>query len=283
MPHPLIGMSLVFAIFAALLVALRWYQLRSEPHPELVRKLMHVGMGLVALSLPWLFAEAWPALALAALSIAVLIALRVNSRWRQALGVALCGVERRSLGEIYFAASVAILFALAKGDVILFCVPTLILTLADAAAALIGLRYGRRRYPTPDGEKSLEGSVAFFVTAFLSAHIPLLLAPGVGRVDSLLIAAPLGLLLTLVEAMAWRGLDNLFIPLGGFVLLNSFLMMDTATLTKHLAVALLLVTTTAAMKLRRSVLLRSFRPTLPRSVPARSRWNGIYAAEGGKR
>jgi len=249
--HPLIGMSLIFAIFIALLVALRWYQRRSERRPEVVRKLMHVGMGLVTLSLPWLFAEAWPVLALAVLSIAVLIALRVIPRWRQTLGCVIGGVHRRSFGEIYFAASAAILFAGAQGDAILFYVPMLILTLADAASALIGLRYGALRFGAPGGEKSAEGSIAFFVVAFLSAHITLLLATGVSRVESLLIAATLALLLTLVEAMAWRGLDNLFIPLGGFVLLNSLLMMDAATLLKHLAVALLLVVTTVAVKWRR--------------------------------
>jgi len=259
MLHPLIGVSLVFAIFAALLAALRWYQRRSEPRPELVRKLMHVGMGLVTLSLPWLFAEAWPVLALAASSIAVLIALRVIPRWRQALGCVICGVHRRSFGEIYFAASAAILFPLAKGDAILFCVPMLILTLADAASALVGLRYGVPRF----GQKSVEGSIAFFIVAFLSAHITLLLATGVGRVESLLIAATLALLLTLIEAMAWRGLDNLFIPLGGFVLLDGFLMMDAAALTKRLAIALLLVITAAAVKWRHAA--------GPRSISLRNR------------
>lgn len=253
MLHPLIGMSLVFAVFGAMLAALRWYQHRREPHPEVARKLMHVGMGLVTLSLPWLFAEAWPALALAALIVVFLIVLRVSHRLRQTLGGVLCGVERRSLGEIYFAASAAILFALAKDDAILFCVPMLILTLADAAGALIGLRYGAWRYPTPDGEKSVEGSTAFFVVTFLSASVPLLLT-GVGPVESLLSAATLGLLLTIVEAMAWRGLDNLFIPLGGFVILNSLLLMDAEALAKHLALALLLVITTAAVKRPRGTL-----------------------------
>ncbi|MGE0128396.1 MAG: diacylglycerol/polyprenol kinase family protein [Blastocatellales bacterium] len=251
MPHPLIGMSLVIAIFGALLATLRWYQRRREPHPEIARKLMHLAMGLVTLGLPWMFAESWPVLTLAALIVALLAALRVSHRLRQSLGRVLCGVERRSLGEIYFAAAAAILFALAKDDAILFCVPMLILTLADAAGALIGLRYGSRRYPTPDGEKSLEGSIAFFITAFLSAQVPLLSLTNVGRVETLLIAATLGLLLTIVEAMAWRGLDNLFIPLVGFVMLNSFLMMDAEALAKHLAIALLLIIATAAMKLRR--------------------------------
>jgi phytol kinase len=240
--HPLIGMSFVLAIFGALFVVLRWYQLRYEPHPEIPRKLMHLGMGLIAMGLPWLFVEAWPVLALAALSIAALIALRIVPNWRQRMGGVVCGVSRRSLGEIYFAISAAALFLLARGDAILFCLPMLILTLADAAGALIGIRYGALRFSTPDGQKSAEGSVAFFVVAFFSAHVPLLLATDVGRTESVLIATTLGLVAMLIEAIAWRGLDNLFIPLGAFALLKNYLVMDVATLSWRLIVTLLLVT-----------------------------------------
>jgi phytol kinase len=45
----------------------------------------------------------------------------------------------------------------------------------------------------------------------------------------------------LLEAVAWKGLDNLFIPLGGFMLLRSFRQLDAATLGGFLLVALLLV------------------------------------------
>jgi phytol kinase len=70
--------------------------------------------------------------------------------------------ERRSLGEVYFPAAVAVLFCLSHQTPLLFCIPILMLTLADAVAALIGVRYGRLRYQTLEGQKSAEGSITFF-------------------------------------------------------------------------------------------------------------------------
>lgn len=77
--------------------------------------------------------------------------------------------------------------------------------------------------------------------AFLSAHVPLLLFTDVGRAESLLIGLTLGLLVMLLEAIAWRGLDNLFIPLGGFVLLKAYLVMGVADLAARLGVTVALV------------------------------------------
>jgi phytol kinase len=97
------------------------------------------------------------------------------------------------------------------------------------------------RYSTSEGEKSAEGSLAFFVAAFFSVHIPLLLLSPTGRTETLLIALILGLLVMLLEAIAWRGLDNLFIPLGSFVLLQSHLSMSVANLWVRLVVTVVLV------------------------------------------
>jgi phytol kinase len=153
-----------------------------------------------------------------------------RSRLRGGVGQILDGVARNSLGELYFPIAVSVVFLLSKGDPILFCIPILILTLSDAGAALVGLRYGSVRYGTADEAKSIEGSVAFFLTTFLSVIVSLLLFTETGRPETILIAP-----------VAWSGLDNLFIPLGGFLLLKTYLgMTHTALLTNVLAVLLLL-------------------------------------------
>jgi phytol kinase len=89
--------------------------------------------------------------------------------------------------------------------------------------------------------KSFEGSVAFAVVAFLCVHVPVLLWGGVGRLESLLIAATLALVVMLLEGSAWRGLDNLFIPIGGYFLLRVYLTLEADQLAARLAVTLALV------------------------------------------
>src|SRR2546429_141559 len=108
---PWLGMALVLGILAGLVVGLALWRRVTRPHPELTRKVVHVGTGLVSLALPWLFAEAWPVLTLAVLGAGGLLVLRVG-RLRDGLGAVLGGVGRSSLGEVCFAAGVAVLFVL---------------------------------------------------------------------------------------------------------------------------------------------------------------------------
>jgi phytol kinase len=236
-----LAIGLVLAILGGLMIGLRFYQNHYSPHPELVRKLLHVPMGLLTLTFPWLFDSATPVMILAGLAIASLSLLRFHTRLKQEFGNVLGGVERKSLGEIYFPISVALIFWFSEGQPILFCIPILILTLADAIAAIIGIRYGQFRYVTTEGYKSAEGSIAFFTLAFFSTHVPLLLLSDTGRTETLLISLILGLLVMLLEAIAWQGIDNLLIPLGGFILLKTHLDMTITDLSIRLVLTLLLV------------------------------------------
>ena len=241
MPAIYLRMAAVILAFGALLMALRQLQARWAPHPEIIRKLLHVGMGLVALSFPWLFPERWPVLVLAGFSLLILLGLKWVAPLKQNYGQVIDGVGRHSLGDFFYPAAIGTIFYLSHGHPILFGIPVLVLALADAVGALIGGRYGLVHYDTLDGHKSVEGSVAFFTVAFLSTHIPLLLATSTGRAESLLIGLTLGLLIMLMEAVAWRGLDNLFIPIGSYLLLKNYLELDLLTLVGRFSAALALV------------------------------------------
>jgi phytol kinase len=68
-----------------------------------------------------------------------------------------------------------------------------------------------------------------------------------------MIAATLALLVMLLEGTAWRGLDNLFLPIGGFFLLRAYLPMSAAELLPRLLVTVGLVV--AVLMSRRSTTL----------------------------
>jgi len=238
--NPWLGIGGVLALLGILLGLVGLAQKRGLP-PELSRKSVHVGMGLICASFPWIFSAPWPPLLLAILAVGLLLAMRFIPALSSRFGKILGGVERKSWGEIYFPIAVALTFWLANGNWLLFVVPILILTLADAVGALIGVRYGLSRYQTDEGQKSAEGSFAFFAVAFLTSHIPLLLFASIGRAESLLIALMLGLLVMLLEAISWRGLDNLIIPLGSFLILKLYLGMSVAELVLRFLVLVGLV------------------------------------------
>jgi phytol kinase len=240
MMNPWLGMAVVLGALAGLLGGLRLYQRWGSPHPELLRKILHIGMGLVAVSFPWLFDRSWPVLVLGVLSLGAMIALRTVKRLA-GVGAIVSGVQRISLGEVYFPLAIAVqwhlyLFETDPYRTLLYCLPLLLLTLADAAAALVGVNYGYWRYATADGLKSTEGSFAFFLCAFLCVHIPLLLATEIGRAETLLIAFLLAWVAMLFEAIAWGGLDNLVLPLVAHLLLKIYLGLSVVELERRLAV-----------------------------------------------
>jgi phytol kinase len=232
-------MALLLGLFLVLLLAVRGLQVLVEPHPEIARKLFHTGGGLVALLFPFLFDRLWPVAALIAVSALTFLILRLVPRLHGSVGQVLGGVQRRSVGEFAFLAAVVTLFVLSGRAPVLFGAPLLILAVADASAALVGISYGSLHFRTVEGgRKSAEGSAAFFLAAFLCVHVPLLLWTDTGRAECLLIALNVAVVTMMAEAVAWYGLDNFLIPFFGLLFLRAYLRMDVAELALHFGLLL---------------------------------------------
>jgi len=137
------------------------------------------------------------------------------------LGATLHSVERQSWGDILLALGVGTVFLLSDGRLILYVLPIAVLTLADAAAAMTGTRYGKGFFQVEAGHKSVEGSVAFFTVTLILAMVCLLLLTEVDRAGVILLAIIVAAFGTLVEADSWRGFDNFFLPAGLMVFLES--------------------------------------------------------------
>lgn len=233
---PWAGMTVIATLTGALVGAVWTWRRLAAPDPEHTRKAVHIGMGLLACLLPWTFDQTWPVLALSGGMTAGLVALRLFAR-RSELGAAMHDVGRSSGGDFYFAVSIAVLWLLAGGDRLLFLVPTLVLTLGDAMAALVGKQYGRTYFDDRRGGKTLEGSGALFAVAFVSVLVPLVLAARGALVPVMLTAATMALLVTLLEAVAWHGLDNVLVPIGAFLVLRDSLTLTETGLMVRLATA----------------------------------------------
>lgn len=230
------GIALVLGALGMLMLGVRALQRGGTTGPELSRKLVHLGMGTICLTFPLLFKEAWPVWLLAGLAVGALAAVRLVPALRYQFGAVLGGVGRASWGELYFPVGVALVFALAGGEPRFFCVPVAILTFADAAGALIGQRWGRTRYEAVESTKSVEGSAAVLLVtwacvtgglaAFTDLPWPHLWLAGLG----------LGLFAMLVEAVSWRGLDNLLLPIAAFAQLKVMARLGPADLAARVVV-----------------------------------------------
>lgn len=187
---------------------------------EVQRKLIHIATGLFAIALPWLFREDWPVYLLLALTMLVMVVLRLPAFRHVGAAAALHSVERQSWGDFLLALAVALVFLLSARDPLLYVLPLAVVTLSDAAAALAGSTYGKRLFAVEDSHKSVEGSVVFFLVTLILSMVCLLLLSDVSRENVVVLSVLIAAFGTLVEADSWRGFDNLFLPLGVLVILR---------------------------------------------------------------
>lgn len=180
-----------------------------RPDGGAVRKAIHVVVSLGAAVVVYALE---PIAAAVVLAVATLVALNVELARRVSPGFA--AAFRRWLGgmlkereqiRLTGATTLAVGFTIAA--VLFPGAPALgailFVGLADPAAAIVGTRWGHRRYP---GGKSAAGSFAFFVVV-----LALAVALGSGRWTAFLVAGTL----TLVEAFSFRVDDNLYLPAAG--------------------------------------------------------------------
>ncbi|MEM9756937.1 MAG: hypothetical protein AAF914_13120 [Pseudomonadota bacterium] len=249
---PALQIASVLALVAAFvggIAGLRSFGQRRAWHAEVQRKIVHVAAGGLAMALPWLLPNQWQVWLLLGLTTLAMLGLR--SRSLAGIGAAVHGVARASWGDLTMLAAIAMLFVLHQDQPILYVLPLAILTLADAAAALAGLRYGRIFYTTEDGQKSIEGSAILFLVALIIAMVCLLLLTDVPRPAVIAIGLAIAAFATVLEADSWQGFDNLFLPMGVYLLL--FTTLEASASEAALRVALLLAAAAAMFFASRGV------------------------------
>lgn len=182
------------------------------------RKFIHIGVGMLAWIVPFLFDSPWP-FVFACLSFAVLNLLD----WRYGFFSAMASSDRSNLGTVYFplaAAAVAIAFWPQPPLMVAALMP---LTWGDGLASVIGLNYGTNSYFVFGNSRSLEGSATFFVMGGLFTWLALWIMPGPPIISPLAAIAPALTVIfttTVVEAISPWGLDNLTVTATAILVLS---------------------------------------------------------------
>ena len=206
--------AVIGAAFLTVIAIAEVWSRAGRGNPEWTRKLVHVAGGFICLSFPFVLQSAWTVLLLSVLMTGLFI-FGAETRMFQCLH----RVKRRSRGSEYYPLSVFLVFFLARGQPWLYVASMLVLAVADAFAALIGMRYGRLRYTVEEETKSVEGSLAFLAIAFVAILAPALLLSDLPVEVCVLSALLVAALVTGFEAICLTGTDNLFVPLGTCVIL----------------------------------------------------------------
>lgn len=224
MPHnDFIGLGLYFAYFvAAGLPAILLKAFFNIPF-ELIRKVYHLVITLSIFPLVTLF-DAWY-MAVLAIFLFILIVYPILARVEHAALYRRIAVERQS-GEfksslIIVQASMALLIFVFWGLLgaewkYVAVAAVMAWGFGDAAAALIGKRFGRRRiqHPRIEGTKTLEGTQAMYFTAALAVFLTLLFYAGQSWQISLAAAVLVAPVCAFVELFTNRGMDTLTVPIS---------------------------------------------------------------------
>lgn len=210
------------ALFGLAELIYHWFNVKAE----YTRKLVHFGTGLLTLLFPILLNNHWLVLFLCA-SFAIILVLSLKYKLLQSIN----GIDRKSYGSICYPLAVYLAYlgfdwgknnfpAFGNGY-ILFYLPILTLAICDPIAALTGKRWPYGKYKVGQETKTLMGSSMFFISSFiLSTCLFLLINPSSTYSFKILaICLVFALVTAITEAISKKGLDNLFIPLSGLMLL----------------------------------------------------------------
>jgi phytol kinase len=197
------AIGFIFLLFVAELVARRW-----SLRPELGRKLAHVSCGLVAAALPSFLPFSAVALLAAAFIPFMLVSRRLG------LFPIVHSAERTTHGEIYFPIGI-LLAAVLVPHRVAYMFGVLVLAVADALASVVGQRYGRRAYKPAN--KTYVGSAAFLGTTIA---LGLGATQTMGRLSgtTILLVFAVAAAVTIEEALAGRGVDNIILPVSAAAL-----------------------------------------------------------------
>jgi phytol kinase len=189
-----------------MLAAVQWLHDRRGVDGEITRRIAHVLGALSAASLP-LFMPMWAIVVVAGTFVTVMAVSR-------AIGslTAVHDVARPSWGAWCFPLSIGVLAA-AGPSTGQYVYGVLTMGLGDAAAGVVGQRWGTHPLPIRVKTATAEGSAAFVaVVAVVGAATAVVALDG--RDWQLVVAAlAAAIVLAAVEAVSPLGLDNLVLPL----------------------------------------------------------------------
>ena len=175
------------------------------------RKFIHIAVGMISIPTVLWFGSLYWAI-LPPLAFVVINYLD----YRFGLIQAMMSSNRSNLGTVYFPISFAAILIVFWGNPTmptthphLIVAALMPLTWGDALAAVVGERWGQRRYTVLGHTRSLEGSATMFIVSALATFLALGMLPLPVRVVVAIVTA-FGA--TVAESISPWGIDNLTVP-----------------------------------------------------------------------
>jgi phytol kinase len=209
MDPQLLSLLLFLGLLGVLIVVTELLHRRWGWPAEWSRKFLHVSGGLMCLLFPVFFHSHWWLLPLALISFLILLV----SYCRNWLG-SIHQTKRRSIGSVIFPIPVYGCFLLAQlmQDNLFFYIPISLLTISDTAAEMAGNRWGHKGRSFFNGQKTLVGALAFFITAIPVSFCWLYCNHRFDIPHALIYSILIAGIAAATELVTLNGWDNLSVP-----------------------------------------------------------------------
>ncbi len=217
----LIGGAAVTAYYLGMVAILLGVRRLFGPPGELVRKLFHISVAASVFVLLHLF-ETWYLAVLVTLVFGAAVYLVI--RWAERFPALMRALRERHPGEIRSSLvlmfiTMAILLSLGwgwlgAGSKFLVVAPIMAWGFGDAAAALVGKKWGKRRlrHPLVDNRKTAEGTAAMVAFAGAAIFVTLAAYTAWPWYSCLLATALVAPVTATTELMTRNGLDTITVP-----------------------------------------------------------------------
>ena len=174
---------------------------------EFTRKFVHIGVGMWSWGTVALFHDKWFAI----IPPAAFVIINYIS-YRRGSFKTMETRDRSNMGTVYFPiAFVALILMFFDSQKVVFVAALMPMTWGDAFAAIVGKMKGAHKYKVLGGTRSLEGSLVMLLFSFTALGITIAIFSGSLSL-AFLVALPVSVLVTLIEAISPWGLDNLLVP-----------------------------------------------------------------------
>ncbi len=127
--------------------------------------------------------------------------------------------KKDGYGTVYYAISLLVLTIVTFGILnkpILGLIPVFVMAYGDGFAAIFGKAIKSKKYKVYDTEKSIAGSATMFIVSFIIICTYLIyIASPLWYIKALI----MGVIITILEAVAIKGTDNIIVPIASLVML----------------------------------------------------------------
>ena len=183
---------------------------------KVTRKFVHVLTGILIALTPFLLDSPVPLIFISSIFIFVNFAA-IKKNWLPGMH----STERKSYGTFFYPLSFLVLILLLwKDNKSIIIISILIMSIADATAALVGENIKAPIYYQLSGErKSVQGSLVMFSATFIITFFGLTIFAGTDKITlsfltTFWFAVIVAVLTTTLESISYQGSDNLSVPLG---------------------------------------------------------------------